>query len=583
MKRWKTTALTVFLAGSLILSACGQQSGSGEQSSKIESSGAQSSQVSAPEESGTGEAEEMYTVKVFNSSAVKVAKWSDTPIGKVFSEKFNMDLEFIPPPAGDNKEQLGLMLAAGNYPEIVNLEENDIFKQYVSAGALLPLDTYLEEMPNFQEWFKESIPFWRQTAGDGKLYNWNMQIPQDQAVFPENNDLIVRTDLLEQQGWDMPETADEWVAFLKKAKEDNPTTPDGEPTIGMSAPFGESWGMAGIAPVMYEKGQCIQIANGAVVYDAEQDIFLDMFTHPDTKESFQFFNRLYREGLLDEESFTDKNDQVTAKANSGRALSVWYTVWLSGGANDALREKGWDGMQYITAPIRSNGQAERGEKRVIMTQLTRPFATIAITKNAVYPDRIAGALDYFCSEEGQLLMQSGIEGVHYTIEDGKRIATQEYIDGRMNVEDYATKEGFALGNIFGLAAATSPVDNQPYDLSLTESAISSTRPSRINEALDQLGWETPLDWWQENAQWKPIGVASGVSVDPQSEEGRKEAMLADFRVKNSARLIQATSDEEFEKLYEELTAQYSDMDPQTVVDAYNAVYQQGLEELAQYK
>lgn len=582
MKRWKTMALAILLAGSLLFSACGQQPVSSEGSGGAQSSSAPSSQEASGEESGA-DSQEMYTVKVFNQNAVKVAKWSDTPIGKVFSERFSMDLEFIPPPAGDNKEQLGLMLAAGNYPEMVNLEENDIFKQYVSAGALLPLDPYLEQMPNFQEWFKESIPFWRQTAGDGNLYNWNMQIPQDQAVFPENNDLIVRTDLLEQQGWEMPETADEWVAFLKKAKEENPTTPDGEPTIGMAAPFGESWGMAGIAPVLYEKGQCIQIANGSVVYDAEQDLFLDMFTHPDTKESFQFFNRLYREGLLDEESFTDKNDQVTVKANSGRALSVWYTVWLSGGANDALRDKGWDEMQYITAPIRSNGQAERGEKRVIMTQLTRPFATLAITKNAVHPERIIQALDYFCSEEGQLLLQSGIEGVHYTIEDGKRTATQEYIDGKTNVEDYTIKEGFGLGSVFGLAAATSPVDGQPYDLSLTESVISSTRPARVNEALDQLGWETPLDWWQKNAQWKPVGVASGISVDPQSEEGRQEAMLADFRVKNSARLIQAASDEEFEALYEELEAQYNAMGPQTVVDAYNANYQQGLKELAQYE
>ena len=78
-------------------------------------------------------------------------------------------------------------------------------------------------------------------------------------------------------------------------------------------------------------------------------------------------------------------------------------------------------------------------------------------------------------------------------------------------------------------------------------------------------------------------MASGVSVDPQSEEGRQEAVLADFRVKNSARLIQAASDQEFQELYEELVAQYNGMNPQVVVDAYNAAYQKGLEELAQYK
>ncbi|NLB37936.1 MAG: extracellular solute-binding protein, partial [Clostridiales bacterium] len=269
---------------------------------------------------------ELYTVQLFNSNAIKLPRWSDTPVGKVILEKFNFDVELIPPPAGDNKEQLGLMLAAGNYPEIVNLQDQDIANKYISAGALLPLDPYLDQMPNFTEWYKDSIPFWRWAAGDGNLYNWNIQIPQDQAVFPENNDILVRTDALEQQGWKLPVSTKEWVAFLKAAKEAFPTTPDGEPTIGMAVPFGESWGIAGIAPILYEKGVGIQISNGSIFYDAAIDTFVDMFTHPDTKESFAFFNELYREGLLDEESFTDKGDQVLAKLTSGRALSAWYVT-----------------------------------------------------------------------------------------------------------------------------------------------------------------------------------------------------------------------------------------------------------------
>ncbi|HZG78854.1 MAG TPA: extracellular solute-binding protein [Paenibacillus sp.] len=550
--------------------------------------GGEGGRTTAPAEQGEGaegttSSRELYTIKLFNNDATKLKKWSDTPVGQEILNRFNIDVELIPPPSGDTKEQLGLMLAAGNYPEIVHLQDQDITNKYIEAGALVALDPYLDKMPNFTEWFKDSIPYWRQAAGDGKLYNWNSLLPQDQAVFPENNDMAVRTDLLEQQGWTTPVSADEWIAFLKKAKEDNPKTPDGKNTIGIVAPFGESWGMAGIAPILYEKGEGIQISNGSIFWHNGKQEYVDMFTYSDTKESFQFFNKLYQAGLLDEESFTDKWDQVFDKMTSGRALSAWYVVWGGGGANAALKEKGMEQLSYITMPIQSNGQLARGEKNVIMSQLTRPFDTIAITKNAKHPERLLELVDFMNSEEGQVLLQSGIEGVHYTIQDGKRVATDAFIQGRNADPDYNIKQGIGVISEFGMAASTSPVDNQPYNLALTEPVVKQTRSARVNEAYEKLGWETPLTWWEQNAEWATIGLASGIGLEQSSDEGVLEAKLADFRVKNTSKLIMAKDDAAFESLYNQLVQEYNAMNPQQVVDKYNELYKQGLEELKAFE
>ena len=571
----KKTLLGVLLVIMMVLAACsGNNNGSGDGNVTT---------TSTPNSNNNEPTKELYTLQIFSNLATKVNKWSDTAVGKVILEKFNIDVELLPVPSGDSKEQLGLMLAAGNYPEVVHLQDQDITNRYIEAGALLPLDPYLNQMPNFANWYKDSIPYWRQAAGDGNLYNWNIQIPQDQAVFPENNDMLVRTDLLEQAEWKHPVSVDEWIAFLKEAKAKNPKTPDGQATIGIVAPFGESWGTAGIAPIMYEKGAGIQVSNGSIFFDGANNTFVDMFTHPDTKESFQFFNRLYREGLLDEESFTDKYDQVADKLNSGRALSAWYVVWASGSANNALEEKGLGDMSYITAPIQSNGQVARGEKNLIMTQLTRPFDTIAITKNAKHPERIAELVEFINSEEGQTLIQSGIEGVHYTIKDGKRIATDEYIENYLADPDYTIKQGMGLIAIFGMAASSSTVDGQPFNINSTEAVVEKTRTDRINQAYNKLGWETPLDWWLKNAEWITIGLASGIGLEQTSEEGVLEARISDFRVKNTARLIMAKSDEEFESVYNNLVEQYNEFKPQLIVDKYNELYQQGLKELAKFE
>ncbi|WP_165352541.1 extracellular solute-binding protein [Bacillus infantis] len=516
-----------------------------------------------------------------NSANIK--RSDETPIGKVIKEKFNIVIEYIPF-SGNYRDKLNMMLAGGDYPGLLRVERQDIIQKYIQAGAALPLDEYLDNAPNFTERYKNTIPYWRVAGNDGKLYKWETKVPQDIKNFCECFDIAVRSDVLEEQGWPSLVSTDDYIEALKKAMKDHPET-NGKKTVGVVVPFAESYGMAGIAPILYEKGEnIISIGNEGVLFDMKNDRFDHMLTNPNTKASYKFFNDLYREGLLDEESFTDTMDQVQEKISAGRALAVYYTMWVIGSTNRQLESAGTPELQYVQLPIQSAEQVANGEKRALRLESTRPYDSVVITKNAEQPERIVELLDWIASEEGQLLTQSGVEGVHYTVEDGKRVPTKEYVDGLQADSAYLASQGFGLFDMFGTVNVSSEEDGQPYNL-LNDVNIADDiyNTDRINESYEKLGWEHSKDWWYENGKPTPAGVASAMMIEPSSELGMVHQKMTELRVRSTPDLIMADSDAEFEKVWADIEKQYEKLDPQRVVDSFNEMYQESKKEVEQYQ
>ena len=509
----------------------------------------------------------------------KIKRSDETDIGKVIKDKFNIVFEYVPY-AGNWDEKVNLMLAARDYPEILWIQFNPNFQKYAQAGALVALDDYMSSLPNFQQRFQEQIPFWRSLVPDNKLYKWEFNI-FDNTYVRKGNDIGVRIDALAKQGYPKLLSEDDWIAFLKQAMKDFPNTPDGQKTIGMVTPFGEPWGIAGIAGIMYEKGgKYTGVAgNEGVIFNHAEDKFEDYLKNEYVLESFKWFNRLYREGILDPESFTDKSPQVQEKINSGRALSTWY-VTPSLANNKKLIAAGHPEMQYITLPIQSNTQIQRKEKRLMDVMNLYPYSTAVITKNAKDPKRIVELLDWIATEEGQLLIQSGIEGKHYTVENGKRVPTEYYLKEINNPDN---KMGFGLFDFLGRDRRASK-SGEPYafanDPELKDK-LSQTKETM--EAYNKLGYKTSDEYWIKNTVGVKAGIIPSIKLDPTSELAQIHQKMVDVRVKNTPRLIMAKDDAEFQKIWEEVLREYEKLNPQRVVDKYNEIYQAEKAKVAKIK
>lgn len=516
----------------------------------------------------------LYHIKVWVNENSLIRRSDETKIGNIIKNKFGIVFDYMNAP-GNYENQLNMMLAEGSYPEIVTIQDNMTFDKYVRAGALLPLDDFVKAAPDFAEIYKRQIPLWRLSAYDGKLYKWEGRVPTDFETVVEVNDVGVRIDALEQQGWPNLLSTDDYIRFLKQALADNPVT-NGRQTIGMVVPFAEPWGMQGISAIMYEKGGTYSMAAGnlGVVWNQKESRFEDMMTNEYVKEGLHFFNKLFREGLLDKESFTDTMAQVQEKLNDGRAISAWYVTWGLLPANQNLIGTGHPERQYINMPIRSPTQLERNEKRQIRLEDTRPFAIFAITNNAKYPDRIKELLAWSKSEEGQLLLQSGVQGEEYDIVDGRRMMTQAYRQALSDM-NAAHRIGFGMFSFLGLPLMKSP-DGAPYSLQYDPKIREDLQLTpQMREAYKQLGWANSKDYFLQTGEAAHTGVAGTISIDTTSRLGMLHQKLIDFRVEHSAKLIiLPESDEQFERMYASFIGEYQKMAPEQVVDEYNRLYRE---------
>ncbi len=154
---------------------------------------------------------ELYTLKQF-AQTTDITLSSETPIGQIIKDRFNIEFEYIPV-TGNLREMQALMLASGDYPELMNVQRLDLLKQYISAGVAQPLDEYLADMPNFKERYAVQIPYWRLSGPDGKLYNWDSEVPQEPRMRVEVLDIAIRTDVLEQAGYPKLLSSDDYVDF----------------------------------------------------------------------------------------------------------------------------------------------------------------------------------------------------------------------------------------------------------------------------------------------------------------------------------------------------------------------------------
>jgi putative aldouronate transport system substrate-binding protein len=524
--------------------------------------------------------EEPYTIQVL-VGPTNVKNTMDTAVGKVLYDKFKINFEFIPY-SGDIREKESLMLAAGDYGELEYMQREDMVINYIKAGALIELDPYLASMPNFTARFKDLIPYWR-LSGEGKLFKWETAIPRSLESDIEVNDMMVRSDAIEAAGWKTPRSVDDWVAFLKEAVKTAKDV-DGNPVVGVTLPMAEPWGLGGLVPCLYEKGDTYQAAsNEAFTYNLKTKLFEDYFKAPPVKDSIKFFNTLYQNGLLDEECFTDTLDKTTEKLNKGKALVGFYVVWCQGGANAAAIAAGKDNMQYISLPIQTNAQVAAGEKREIRMEASRPFDSWGLTTKCKDPARLMKLFDYMSTDEGQILLRSGIEGVHWNYEGGKRVGTDLLKKATLDPVYNETQGigGWGCGlPWFNLLAA----DGQPHALTADQTYIDTQGlTQRQQDSYKALGWTSSKSWYLENGFFAPSGLSTAVYIDPTSDIGKTGTKMTELRIKYSTKLIMAASDAKFESIWNEAMAAYEKLSPATYIDEMNRLIGITATKLEEYK
>jgi len=147
---------------------------------------------------------------------------------------------------------------------------------------------------------------------------------------------------------------------------------------------------------------------------------------------------MYNDGILDPETFTQSEDMWRAKLASGRVLANAFPLWGWEQARASLLADGMDERTYAYLPIVADG---RFQSAMLTDRGYSGGWGIAISSTCKDPERAFEFLDWMASEEAQILVNWGMEGVNFDVINGKRVIPQSEQQMINTDPDYQKRTG----------------------------------------------------------------------------------------------------------------------------------------------
>lgn len=429
--KWKTpkTFAALLLATTLLIGGCGNSGNNA--SSNTGSTGntgnnAENSQNAAEDTSPI-------TFTFFGADASPNWNNMQDEVGKVITEKTGVTIQAeYDVGSGGGEQKIALMTASGDVPDFIFAKGS--LSKLVDAGLIMDMTDLIEEhAPNIKKILGDNMNRMRYSNEDPSIYQITTNMGVDQQSFDAGGGFEIQQRVLKEFGYPEIRTVKDFEDILRKYKEKYPET-DGQPTIPLTL-NADDW------KIMITVTNPAFIATGAPddgeyyvnpeTYEAQLH-----YKRPEEKEYFRWLNHMYNEGLLDKETFVQKDDQYKAKIASGRVLGLISQEWEYQDGENALKAAGKDEYTYAHFPVTLN------EDYVDHSFQSAGLdgSGIAITTACKDPVRLIKFLDWLASDEGQVLMNWGIEGKHYNVENGVRVVPQEIQDRKVNDTNNFNKE-----------------------------------------------------------------------------------------------------------------------------------------------
>lgn len=451
-------------------------------------------------------------------------------------ERMNVKFDVQSVMGADMKDKRGIILASGEYPDVffkAGLKEADLEKYGAQQKILIPLENLLRQYaPNICALLDERDGWDYVTSSDGHVYS----IPGITA--PERkpgNAFWFNKKWLDNLGLEEPKNLDELYNALKAFK-DQDANGNGDPNDEIPMTCSTSTKPDLLLPYF---GICYDYDKKCALVDGE---FTYIPTSEVQKEFIAFIAKLYQEGLLDKNAFTQAAEQQGAIGQSGDVLGSFFesgaflTVGRDNDDDYILLSPFVDGTYPINAGI-------------------YPGA-MAITDKCPTPEIVVAWADQFYSEEGGILSWMGVEGKSWRKSDD---GGWEWIVGEGLGDDIAAVR--AAGAIQGAS-------NHP--------ALQPDYWWKISEAVD------PDEAYLNKESAKVIAMGSiplPVMLFSDEDTQTMATLKADLDVYIDQYLVQvATGELDLESSWDEYLSTMDAMGATQLADIYKASYEKAIAE-----
>lgn len=361
---------------------------------------------------------------------------ADFPITKELEKRTGIDVEWILPTRGQEKQQFNILLASGNLPDIIEWRWPDYpggAEKALADGVIAPLNDLWDYIPNFADVLSQNPLFDKASKTDsGKYYMFPVFRDTSQ---PDGYRLVVssgymmRKDWLDELGLQVPETIREWHTVLTAFKEKKGAEFPLSLTLeDMNSGLGNAYG---IYLDFYQE-------DGKVKYGRIE---------PGYKSFMQEIKLWLDEGLLDPNFATIDYESVGNKICGDRSGAAFG--WLGGqmGTWTTQARKTNPNFELVGIPFPTMKKGDpicfTAKEDAVISQ-----GSAAISAKSQRKEIAAKFLDYMYGDAGHMLANFGLEGETYRMENDAPLYTDKILKN---------SDGLSVGQALSLyTRATAP-------------------------------------------------------------------------------------------------------------------------------
>lgn len=549
MKRKVVSLMLVSAMVAGMLAGCGSDSGSSKGGSSTET-GSAAEASSSGETADDADDKSPITFEYFNADG-KNGNW-DNPVAKAITEATGVTLDVSYPVAsqGDAKEDVALMIANDEYPDMIYAKGSatDLYQ----AGALIDMTDLIEKYgPNIKKMYGAELEKLKWSQDDPGIYQLSYA-GVNQKTLTTGGSCQIQWAALKENDYKYPKTLDEYEKMIKSYLAAHPKTEDGLDMIGITMSASDWHWMITLGN---PAGLIADASpdNGQWIIDDEYNVHYKHVTDEE-KEYFKWLCRMYNEGILDPNFATQTDDDYIAKVASGRVVAITDAEWHYSQCEATLVADGKVDQTYVGLPVTLR---EDQVEKALLYQGTTVGWGIGITKSCEDPVRAIKFLDYLCSDEGQILYHWGIEGENYFLDDdGQPYRTDEEVAKAQSDPDYAKNTGidnYTGFPIYGTGSYSE--DGFPYTPTTKESVIANYNTAE-KEGCEAMGFEMLTDMFAQPEEFDLLPYSALWAYQHPQELAEKQTILDEIAWPGLVKCVTGTEDEfdaNWESMVQELT------------------------------
>jgi putative aldouronate transport system substrate-binding protein len=403
MKKILTTGILMSVL--VLLAACG---GGNAEDDTVDTNTQEDAQEVATE--GFPIVEEPITMELM-APGTGMAEWEDMPTMQTYEEMTNIEFDYNTPPLNDFATNFNLAFASGDVPDVIfGVGEDDFTAamqvDYGNQGLILPLNDLIDEYaPNLSQ-IMEERPEVRQavTTPDGNIY----ALPNVLPVEGEYSASWIRGPVWINGEWmdalgieEVPQTLDEFYNMLVRFRDEDPNgngEADEIPMTDVQMDSTRPWLLSAFG--IKEWG--IEEHDGQVRYAPMTENY---------RGYLEFMNTLYQENLLDEEVFSQQDEQKKSKGEDNRlgVFPDWFSYFTTGQSEE----------EAMVNPMMGPMTSEYSEEPLFPMSTGINRGVFAIGQNNPNPAATMRWVDYFYSPEGNTFLNQGPAGHLWEWEDAE--------------------------------------------------------------------------------------------------------------------------------------------------------------------